>query len=82
MSVWLVANARRRWTGTAPSYDDLGARVEAGRRLTPRIRVSGRASWYRRDHRTIDFLDGPILDFSLSGSLPILTKVAGDSQST
>ena len=73
--VSLVASARRRWTGTAHSYDDLGVRVEAGRRLTPRIRASGRASWYRRDHRTKDFLDGPVLDFSLSGSwviLPIL----------
>ena len=37
--VSLVGNARRRWTGTAPSHDDLGARVEAGHRLTPRIRV-------------------------------------------
>ena len=54
----LVGNARRPWTGTAPSYDDLGARVEAGHRLTPRIRVNGRASWYRRDHRTRDFLTG------------------------
>ena len=76
--VSLVANARRRWTGTAPSYDDLGVRVEAGRRLTPRIRVSGRASWYRRDHRTRDFLDGPILNFSLSGSWVILPILRAD----
>ena len=66
--VSLVGNVRRRWTGTAPSHDDLGARVEAGHRLTPRIRVNGRASWYRRDNRTRDFLDGPILDFTLGGS--------------
>ena len=76
--VSLVANARRRWTGTAPSYDDLGVRVEAGRRLTPRIRVSGRASWYRRDHRTKDFLDGPVLNFSLSGSWVILPILRAD----
>ena len=76
--VSLVANARRRWTGTTLSYDDLGARVEAGRRLTPRIRVSGRASWYRRDHRTRDFLDGPVLDFSLSGSWVILPILRAD----
>ena len=76
--VSLVANSRRRWTGTAPSYDDLGVRVEAGRRLTPRIRVSGRASWYRRDYRTRDFLDGPVLDFSLSGSWVILPILRAD----
>ena len=58
--VSLVANARRRWTGTAPSYDDLGVRVEAGRRLTPRIRVSGRRAlnapeeWGPSDHCRIE----------------------------
>ena len=76
--VSLVGTARRRWTGTAPSHDDLGARVEAGHRLTPRIRVNGRASWYRRDHRTRDFLDGPILDFSLGGSWVILPILRAD----
>ena len=76
--VSLVGNVRRRWTGTAPSHDDLGARVEAGHRLTPRIRVNGRASWYRRDHRTRDFLDGPILDFTLGGSWVILPILRAD----
>ena len=76
--VSLVGNARRRWTGTAPSHDDLGARVEAGHRLTPRIRVSGRASWYRRDNRTRDFLDGPILDFTLGWSWVILPILRAD----
>ena len=76
--VSLVGNARRRWTGTAPSHDDLGARVEAGHRLTPRIRVNGRASWYRRDHRTREFLDGPVLDFTLGGSWVILPILRAD----
>ena len=76
--VSLVGNARRRWTGPAPSHDDLGARVEAGHRLTPRIRVSGRASWYRRDYRTKDFLDGPILNFTLGGSWVILPILRAD----
>ena len=76
--VSLVGNARRRWTGTSPSNDDLGARVEAGHRLTPRIRVNGRASWYRRDNRTKDFLDGPILDFTLGGSWVILPILRAD----
>ena len=76
--VSLVANARRRWVGTVPSHDDLGARVEAGHRLTPRVRVNGQATWYRRDHRTRDFLDGPILDFSLGGSWVILPILRAD----
>ena len=76
--VSLVGNARRRWTGTSPSNDDLGARVEARHRLTPRIRVNGRASWYRRDNRTRDFLDGPILDFTLGGSWVILPILRAD----
>ena len=76
--VSLVGNARRRWTGTAPSYDDLGVRVEAGHRLTPRIRINGRASWYHRDNLTRDFLDGPILDFTLGGSWVILPILRAD----
>ena len=76
--VSLVGTVRRRWTGTSPSNDDLGARVEAGYRLTPRIRVNGRASWYRRDHRTRDFLDGPILDFTLGGSWVVLPILRAD----
>ena len=76
--VSLVGNARRRWTGTSPSHDDFGARVEAGHRLTSRIRVNGQASWYRRDNRTKDFLDGPILDFTLRGSWVILPILRAD----
>ena len=76
--VSLVGTARRRWAGTGPSNDDLGARVEAGHRLTPRIRVNGRASWYRRDNRTRDFLDGPIVDVMLGGSWVILPILRAD----
>ena len=66
--VSLVGNARRRWAGTLPSYDDLGARIKVGRRLTPRIRANGRASWHRRDYRAKDYLDGSVMNLSLSGS--------------
>ena len=77
--VSLVGNARRRWTGTSPSNDDLGARVEAGHRLTQRIRVNGRASWYHRDNRTKGFPGrGPILDFTLGGSWVILPILRAD----
>ena len=76
--VSLVGNARRRWAGTLPSYDDLGARIEVGRRLTPRIRANGRASWHRRDYRTKDYLDGSVMNLSLSGSWVILPILRAD----
>ena len=83
---WWTRIPRSAWSATpaaagparAPSNDDLGARVEAGHRLTPRIRVNGRASWYHRDYRTRDFLDGPILDFTLGGSWVILPILRAD----
>ena len=53
--VSLLGNARQRWTRrNAPYYLDLGARLEARRRLTRRITLTGRASWHRRDYRIQD----------------------------
>ena len=75
----LLGSVRRRWVGTVPFYDDLGARVEAGRKLTRRVTVTGRASWHRRDHRTRDFLDGPVLDLSLIGAWVILPILRADA---
>ena len=64
----LLGNVRQRWRDAAPYYLDLGARLEARRRLTRRITLTGRASWHRRDYRTKDYLDGPILNLSLGGA--------------
>ena len=66
--VSFVGNARRSWVGTLPQNDDLGARIEIAHRLTPQITVNGRGSWHRRDYRTQDYLDGPILSLSLDGT--------------
>ncbi len=65
--VSLLGNVRRRWLASAPYYLDLGAHLEARRRLTRRITLTGRASWHRRDYRTKDYLDGPVLGVTLSG---------------
>ena len=67
-SVSLVADARRRWLATSPYYLDLGARSEIRHRLNRRITLTGRASWYDREYRVQDILDGSILDFSLEGT--------------
>ena len=64
----LLANVRQRWYGSAPYYRDFGARLEIGRRLTRNITLAGRGSWHRRQYRVYEFLDGPVLDFSLDGT--------------
>lgn len=67
-TVSLVADARQRWLETSPYYLDLGARSEIRHRLNRRISLTGRASWYDREYRTREFLDGSILDVSLRGT--------------
>ena len=49
--VSLLASARQDWIRTAPDHRDVGARIEMGHRLTPRVAVNGRASWHRREYR-------------------------------
>ena len=75
----LLANARRRWAGTAPDYDDLGARIEVGRRFTRRVTAHVRASWHDRSYRTRTHLDGPILDASLGGAWVVTPTVRADA---
>ena len=67
-TVSLVADARQRWLETSPYYLDLGARSEIRHRLNRRVALTGRASWYDREYRTHEFLDGSILDVSLHGT--------------
>ena len=74
-SVSLVADARQRWIQTSPYYLDLGARSEVRHRVNRRIFLTGRASWYDREYRTVNILDGSVFDVSLDGTwvvLPIL----------
>ena len=75
----LLASVRQRWLATTPDHRDLGARLEAGHRLSPRVTVSGRASWHGRRYRTRAFLDGPVWDASLAGSYVILPTVRADA---
>ena len=75
----LLGNVRQRWRGGEPYYLDLGARLEARRRLTRRITLTGRASWHRRDYRTKNYLDGSVLDLSLSGAWVITPIVRAEA---
>ena len=64
----VLGSARRSLVYGSADYDALGGRFEARRRLTPRVSVTGRASWHDRRYRVDRRLDGPVRDFSLSGS--------------
>ena len=74
----LLGSARRRWTGgeilkdsllddDAHNDTSLGARLEIDHRVSRRLFARVRTSWHERTHENRDFLDGPILDLSLSG---------------
>ena len=71
----LLATVDRQWTAGMPETDRFGLRLEAERRLTPRLALSGRVSAARRNCRDCNHLDGPVGDVSLGASwaaLPIL----------
>ena len=71
----LLANARQHWSGTAPSYRDLGGRLEVGHRQSPRLTAFARASWHDRHYRTQTHLDGPGWDATLRGSWVVTPTV-------
>ena len=75
----VLASAQRRWSGGAPDHDALGVRLEAARRLTPRVTAQARTSWHDRAYRTQDHLDGPVLDASLSGGWVVTPTVRADA---
>ena len=64
----LLGSARRSLVAGTADYDALGGRFEARRWLTPRVSVTGRASWHDRRYREDRHLDGPARDLSLSAS--------------
>ena len=64
----VLASARQRWLGTVRDHRDLGARLEAGHRVSESVTVFGQASWHGRRYRRRTNLDGPVLDASLRGS--------------
>ena len=71
----LLASARQRWIGTVPDNREFGARLEAGRRITPRVTVFANASLHDRRYRTQSHLDGPVMDASLIGSWVVTPTV-------
>ena len=74
----LLASARQRWIGTVPDSRDLGARLEVGRRLTPRVTAFANASWHDRRYRTDSHRDGPVTIASLRGSWVVTPTVRAD----
>ena len=80
----LLGTAQRNWTLGQPETDQLGLRIEAERRLTPRISLSGRGGLGHRNCRDCDGSDGPVGDVALDATwvaLPILRLGAGASYS-
>ena len=75
----LLASAQRRWTATTPDHDAFGGRLEAGHRFTRRVTANVRASWHDRGYRTRTYLDGPVVDASLSGSVVVSPTVRVDA---
>ena len=61
----ILASARRSLVAGTGDSDSLGGRLEARRRLTPRVAVTGRASWHDRRYREDRHFDGPARDLSL-----------------
>ena len=78
-SVSLLADVRRRWMQTSPYYLDAGIRSEIQRRLTRRLWLSARASWYDREYRTLDYLDGSTLDASVNGTWTLTPTIQLES---
>ena len=60
----LLLTARREWQGDKPSSRSLGLRLEASRRLTPRLSGQLGASWSEKRHDVSTHLDGPVSDLS------------------
>ena len=75
----LLANPRRRWAGTAPSYDDLGARLEGAHRFTRRVTANASVSRHERAYRTQTHPDGPTMDVSLGAAWMVTPTLRADA---
>ena len=74
----LLASVQQRWSGTTPDHRDIGARLEMGYKLGPKVTVSGQTSWHARRYRTRTHLDGPVMAASLRGTWVITPTVRAD----
>ena len=75
----LLASVQRRWTAGDQLYDALGARLEAGRRVSRRVTANVWASYHDRSYRTRTYFDGPVADVTLSGAWIVNSTVRADA---
>ena len=71
----VLLTGRQHWAGTVKDHHALGARVEAGHRLTQRATLNGRVSLEDRHYRTRTDQDGTSYDFSVAGAYVITSTV-------
>ena len=64
----LLATVSQRWWGGSSFNYDYGARLEVEHVLQTGVRLSGRATWSDRKYQQNDFLEGPLMVFSLGAS--------------
>ena len=74
----VLASVERLWTAGDQLFDALGARVEAGRRVSRRVTTNVRASYRERSYRTQTHLDGPVADVMLGGAWIVSATVRAD----
>ena len=74
-----LASVQRSWTAGDQLYDALGARIEAGRRVSRRVTTTARASVHDRSYRTQTHLDGPVADINLYGSWVVSSTLRADA---
>ena len=60
----LLLAARREWQRGSPHSRSQGLRLEASRRLSPRVSGQLGASWNEKRHDESTHLDGPVMDLS------------------
>ena len=74
----VLASVRRRWLGSQPDHDDRGFRFEARHSPFPRVALNARTSWHDSQYRRRMYLDGPLLNGSLSASWVVTPTVRTD----
>ena len=65
--VSVLASMQRSWGAGVSDYDAFGVRVETEYRFDQQLKINVHSSWHDRRYRTATILDGPTVDFSISG---------------
>ena len=74
----LLLTARQEWRSDEPSSRGLGLRLEASRRLSPRLTGQLDVSWSKKRHDESTHLDGPVKDLSAGLSWAVLPTLQTD----